>query len=139
MSKFLLPVLILIWLSACERQEDGYFEISGGTYTGTFQREMVWSESDTANITLVFSANKWSGTGDHEKYPALCHGTYSVNGDTIDFTNECVWTADFDWSLILHGKYRIIMQGDGIEFYKDYRSATSDTYVDRYKIKRQEE
>jgi hypothetical protein len=112
--------------------------VPDGVYVGTFQREAVWAESDTANITITFSSNTWTGSSDKNYYPALCKGTYTIVGDTIIFENQCFWPAHFDWSLILSGKYVIKSMGSTIEFYRDYRSATSDTYVDRYKINKLE-
>jgi len=124
---------------SCDKDEQTDRKLPDGVYKGTFHRELVWSDSDTANITMTITSNQWSGTSDIEKYPALCNGTYSIVEDTIIFENECVWTADFAWSLILAGKYVLKETGNNtIEFSRDYRSATADTYVDKYKIIRQE-
>jgi hypothetical protein len=112
--------------------------IPDGTYTGTFQRELVWSKSDTAQVTLTFSSNNWYGESDKVKYPALCNGTYSIDGNKINFNSGCAWSAEFDWSLILSGEYTLTITGNTIEFSRDYRSATSDTYVDKYKLTKKE-
>jgi hypothetical protein len=53
---------------------------------------------------MTFSSNHWSGFG-----------------DTIEFENESAWTAEFDWSLILSGKYLNTESRGTIEFYRDYR------------------
>jgi len=133
---FILSFLILF---SCEKEEQIDINLADGVYVGTFQREAVWFDSDTANITLTFTSNQWNGSSDMVKYPALCHGTYLIVGDTIIFENECAWTTEFDWSLILVGKYVLKETGNNtIEFSRDYRSATADTYVDKYKIIRQE-
>lgn len=87
---------------------------------------------------MTFSSTTWSGSSDIVKYPALCKGTYSLDGDTIIFVNECPWTAEFDWSLILAFKYFLKIQNDSIEFYRHYTRPPSDTYTDRYKLKRQQ-
>ena len=137
MNKIVFLILPLLIFISCKKEEIRDKKLPDGTYEGTFQREPVWSNGDTANITLTFSSTHWSGSGEREKYPALCHGTYSIIGDTITFENECVWTAEFDWSLILSGKYHLTETGDAIEFSRDYRSATSDTYVDKYRLQRQ--
>lgn len=136
--KRLVLILGLIFLICCEKEEQIDRIILDGNYIGTFQRELVWYDNDIANISLTFSSNKWTGTSDIIKYPALCSGTYNIEGDTIIFENECVWTAEFDWSLILSGKYVLKQTENVIEFTRDYRSATADTYVDRYIITKQE-
>lgn len=137
MNKIAYWIILIFVMVGCSKEDHLTVKIKDGTYIGTFQREPVWSSSKTANITMTFSSNRWSGSSDIVKYPALCNGTYSIVGDTIVFENECAWTAEFDWSLILSGKY-VIRESDGtIEFSRDYRSATTDTWIDKYKIKRQ--
>ncbi len=133
-SRQLFFICALFFLVSCEKEEEIQKHLFDGTYIGTFQRQIVWTENDTAHITLTFNGNQWSGSSNFEKYPALCRGTYSINGDTIIFENECIWTAEFDWTLILAGKYLLTKTGNTVEFSKDYRSASSDTYNDKYKL-----
>ena len=137
MNKTTFLITAILFLISCKKDNSINQIITDGTYKGTFQREIVWSSSAPANITLVFSANQWSGSGDRAKYPALCHGTYTINNDTIIFGNECAWTAEFDWSLILSGKYALKQSGNTIEFTRDYRSSTSDTSIDKFRIVKQ--
>jgi hypothetical protein len=129
----------LISFLGCNKEGQNISKNIDGVYIGTFQRVLVWSDSDTAKISLTFSSGTWTGTSDKVKYPALCNGTYSIMGDTIIFENGCAWTAEFDWSLILSGKYGLKMDGNTIEISRDYRSSTADTYTDKYKMMRQED
>lgn len=138
MKTVLLFICALLVFVGCDREEEINKQISEGTYVGTFQRQIVWAESDTARIAITFNGNKWSGSSNFEKYPALCHGTYSIDGDCIVFGNDCVWTAESDWSFILAGKYLLTKTGNTIEFSKEYHSATSDTYIDKYILTKQE-
>lgn len=71
-----------------------------GQYSGTFQR----GES-TSNITLKFNKSGFSGESETVKFPAICNGNYSISNDTIKFENQCIWTADFDWSLIINNEW----------------------------------
>lgn len=137
MKNILFPILALFIFISCEKEPIVAKRLPDGIYIGTFQRAPVWMQGEAAPISLTFSSNHWNGSGEREKYPALCHGTYSVHGDTIVFENECPWTAEFDWSLILSGKYLLTQKGDTIEFSRDYRSATSDTFIDKYQLYKQ--
>jgi hypothetical protein len=128
----------LILIVGCEKEEETTSKIIDGKYEGTFQREWIWAESETANVTFTFSSNEWSGSSDNYNYPVLCRGTYSIARDTIIFKNVCVMTPELDWSLILSGKYALSVDGDKVEFTRDYRSATSDTYIDRYILYRKD-
>jgi hypothetical protein len=128
----------LFLIVGCEKDEETTSEIIVGKYEGTFQRELTWAESETVNVTFTFSSNEWSGSSEFYKYPALCRGSYSIAGNTIIFENICGWTAEFDWSLILSGKYALSVDGERIEFTRDYRNASSDTYIDRYVLYRKD-
>jgi hypothetical protein len=122
----------LVLIAGCEKDEETSNKIIAGNYEGTFQREWVWAESETVNVTFTFSSNEWSGSSEIYKYPALSYGTYSIIGDSIIFTSGGAWSTEFDWSLILSGKYALTVNDDRIEFTRDNRGATSDTYIDRY-------
>ncbi len=132
MRAILNILFFLLMFSSCS--EDGQLEqkFQEGTFTGTFQRDL--GDSEIANITLTFDGNRWSGTGDYPKYPALCRGTYSIDENKITFQNECAWTAEFDWTLILSGEYNLTKTGSVLEFSRDYRPANSDTYIDQYRL-----
>ena len=138
MKRTILFILSLIFLISCDKEEHIDRKLPDGIYVGTFQRDHVAIDTDTANITMTFSSNQWSGSSDIVKYPALCSGTYSIFGDTIIFENECIWTAEFDHSLILGGKYVLKESEDTIEFYRDYGGDPTYTYIDKYRITRQE-
>ena len=135
--KEIVLIIGLLFFVNCSKNEQIEKILPDGIYTGTFQRVLVWSDNNIANISITISSNKWTGTSSIVKYPALCSGTYFIEGDSITFVNECVWTAEFDWSLILGGKYHFKKDGNVIEFTKDYRSETADTFFDKYEIIKQ--
>lgn len=138
LNNIIVLIGLLVFIS-CEKAENIERPIPDGTYTGTFQRKCVWVDSTgISHISMTFSSNNWSGTSEYVKYPALRYGTYSIVGDTIIFYSGGAFSCDFDWSLILQGKYLLKQTEDVISFTKDYRSATSDTYVDQYRLTKQE-
>jgi len=133
MTRSIIIILALLFtLSSCKSDHTDSFQISDNLYFGTFQRAPVWSTGDIAQISITFSSGTWTGISNKTHYPALCHGTYKIVNQKIIFTNDCVWTADFDWSFILSGEYDLKIVGHQIEFSKDYRGSSTDTYVDRY-------
>lgn len=102
--------------------------ILDGTYAGTFQRHTA-NGGQLSNVTIIFSKNNWSGQSEFSKYPALCHGTYrNIEGNKINFENHCVWTAEFDWTLILSGEFEITVAGNEVEFVKEYNGGVKDIY-----------
>jgi hypothetical protein len=137
MKKILFTIwIVIISSTSCEKSHNDKIPI--GVYTGTFQRQLAFGGGATANIIITFSSNTWTGQSDIPKYPALCHGTYTIDKQNIIFTNDCIWTADFDWSLILGGAYRFSLNGNQLGFLRDDRGPSSDTYVDVYRLTKQE-
>jgi hypothetical protein len=136
----LIELLFLMALIgfACERDNNYPAKIVDGLYTGTFQRQLAFGGGDIANVSITFSANTWTGQSDRTKYPALCNGTYRLDKGKIIFTNGCVWTAEFDWSLILGGEYVLTIDGNQLKFTRDYRGPSSDTYIDVYTLTKSE-
>jgi len=94
-----LRILILIgFLSiafACSNNDDTLPSIKG-QYSGTFERNGIIS-----NVSLAFTNGTYIGESEIVKFPAICNGTYSISSSSIVFRNQCIWTADFDWTLIL--------------------------------------
>jgi len=120
---------IAIVLSSCKKEVDGNDSIiRPGTYTGTFQRQVAGAGT-ISNLTVTFSTAGWTGESQYAKYPALCHGSYKLNSShQITFENACAWTAEFDWTLILSGDYKIVVDNNYVEFSKDYAGAFKDIY-----------
>ena len=133
MKKIILLYVIFIMLQlSCETDHDRINIIPDGTYIGTFQRQLAFGGGDTAHVTITFSSNIYTGQSDRFHYPALCHGTYKIENNKIVFANECVWTAEFDWSLILSGEYDFSIKGNRLTIYHDYSGPTIDAYKDNY-------
>ena len=85
---------ILILFIGCDN-DDVQRDIDG-QYIGTFQRG-----ENISNVELSLNDATFSGESEIMKFPAICNGNYSISDRTIKFENQCPWTAEFDWSLIL--------------------------------------
>ena len=128
---FLFAGIITVF-SGCKKQTDT--KIPDGTYYGTFQRSLISGDEQIANVLISFNEGKWSGQSDIPNYPALCRGTYRIENNKLIFENECAWTADFDWSLILSGMYEYNLSGDSLFISKKYGNAAIETYSDIYSV-----
>jgi hypothetical protein len=104
------------------------FIIPNGTYSGTFQR-LTNAGGPFSNVTISFLGNNWKGQSQYAKYPGLCQGTYTAGPDSITFENACFWTAEFDWSLILNGSYKITISGKSLQISRTYSDSLSDIYL----------
>jgi hypothetical protein len=107
--------LILAALVSCKKTCDPGKMISG-TYTGNFVR-WLGKDGPSANVKISFTGMAFNGNSDSLNYPAICNGSFQTFGiDSIRFVNQCDFPADFDWTLILNGSYKLIQRGDSLYF-----------------------
>jgi len=128
MKYLMIITCAVLFLSACSNDPVVYPDtlIADGVYKGTFQR----TGNAVSNVTLTFSGNTWQGQSDTPLYPAFCNGTFARSGsDSIHFENPCVWTANFDWTLILSNKYKITVNGNQVEITRTYSNGVKDIYL----------
>lgn len=103
-----LTCALLLLLNSCKKSGEKSTVSFNGTYKGTYQKVgPTYQMPQTANVTLSFSDNSWSGNTDVSMYPGLCNGTFSVKGDKITFVNLCVWAAVATPGDILQGEFTI--------------------------------
>lgn len=105
--KKLLPILSLfIVLIACNKNNE--IISLEGRYAGTFSRTGM----DTVVVEINFAGNAFEGQSTQSKYPAICHGSFELDKSKVIFNDSCVWTADFDWTLILSGEFSILFEDE---------------------------
>jgi hypothetical protein len=122
-----LSVFLLLVLFSCKKTNNNTL-ITDGTYAGTSQR-LIADTGKIANVSLNFSAGKWTGQSDILKYPALCNGNYVINGsENMRFENACPWTADFDGTLILDGQFHLEITDSTLVIERDYTGNVKDIY-----------
>ncbi|MGB3774838.1 MAG: hypothetical protein WA951_06240 [Leeuwenhoekiella sp.] len=97
-----LFVAMLLLLMSCQSDDDVINYDLDGNYTGIFERG---NKISTVEINL--NNGMFSGSSEEQKFPGICRGTFSHASNTITFKNECPWTLEFDWTLILSGEWTI--------------------------------
>lgn len=100
-------IFLNFFLLSCAEAENVTIITEKMDLEGTFQRVSGDELGPVAEVTILLHSGKWEGNSSRPKYPALCKGTYTLTENSITFENECMWTADFDWSLILSGTFNI--------------------------------
>ncbi len=93
--KIFILLIGLIGIISCNN-DDNVQPNFDGQYVGTFERN-----GNMSNVELNLDNGEFSGDSDIVKFPAICNGNYSISNSAIVFENQCAWTAEFDWSLIL--------------------------------------
>lgn len=100
---------------ACKKSGSPEIKLSW-TYSGTFKR-YVGISAPAAAVQITFSGNTFTGESDSLHYPDICHGNYEIiqnNQDSISFKNLCFFPANFPWSLVLSGQYKMVQKGDSL-------------------------
>lgn len=126
---------ILLVAGGCQQRDDASVtpvsraRIADGQYVGTFQRATPTGKFATANVLLTLQDGRFSGSSDQDRYPAIGSGTYTQTDAAITFVNENMWTADFDWTLILTGEFSRTVDSDGtLVLQKKQGEGSYDTY-----------
>ncbi|SKB49047.1 hypothetical protein [Daejeonella lutea] len=128
----LITSLLLITASCDDKAETG---ISlDGNYSGYFyhippgQTKVVKAP---AEVNIKLDGSQFAVNGTQNRYPAGGSGTFSViNRKEVDFKDENFWTADFDWNLILNGRYSYEIKSDSLILTRTRTSCPSCDYVD---------
>ena len=95
---------------------------------GNFQRD----GGQPSQVELTFTDNRYSGkvttypgvSYSDSAIPVICSGTFVVSQQMIDFQDECIYTANFDWSLILSQKWTFSSTGSRL-----FLSRNKDRYT----------
>jgi hypothetical protein len=123
----LATFLITVFISCEYNDITKNMDLPLGTYKGQFIRSSPHAKYAPSNVKLTFTADRFSGESDMIKYPAICNGTYKITGQEIEFFNDCPWTAEFDWTYILNGKFTLTTDGRQLEMRRS-QNGQSDYY-----------
>ena len=119
----ILGAIVILFLAlSCSESDDTNNpqpELNGN-YTGIFERNGI-----TSIVQLNLENGTFSGDSNIDRFPEICNGNYSVSDNTIAFENECVFTADFDWTLILGDNWNYSLTDEVLMLTK----SNGDTYI----------
>jgi hypothetical protein len=129
LKQLVVLLLATLGLFGCSEDDQSTSKLAEGTYTGIFYRSSPNARWTTSDVQLTLENNRFSGSSSTFRYPAICEGTYQRTGsDSIQFTNECSFTADFDWTFILDGAFQIHREGQKMIISREYEGSVTDTY-----------
>jgi hypothetical protein len=128
MKTFGVLLVCLAPLVSCHDDHNGVPKLEG-RFEGTFYRVSAGVKEITSDVMLEFNGDSFEGSSSIVKYPAIGRGNISLAGSRINFTNVSPWTAEFDWSLILQGEFKITSSGEEITMVKFHGKDSYDVYV----------
>ena len=124
----LFIALVAFLLSGCDKaEEDRPF---AANYKGTFVRinDYPTYSPIVAAVTLNFTENTFTGTSESRNYPAICTGSFTISQSKIQVNNTCLFTADFDGTLIFEGAFHYEIKGDSLSIWRTYPNGGKDLY-----------
>ena len=110
--------------------------IMEGKYSGTFtvkyfvEMPSTWG-TGSGKTTIELKNGKFTCTGNPNRVPAGGSGSYSISDGKIKFEDENFWSADFDWGLILSGKYDYTFDGKKLKISAKYENAHYEYDLER--------
>jgi hypothetical protein len=108
-SNIVILFIAVITCLCCSCDDDNtqpQFEING-IYDGLFTVEYSEQQVFSNEVTITFNDSTYSCTSGANHIPAGGSGKFEIYGNTITFSDENGWFADFDWNLILDGEYEL--------------------------------
>jgi hypothetical protein len=126
MRSLILSICVLSFI-CCKKNKEAVSVIPDGVYKGTFVRQTMTGDH-TANVTIQFSDSTFkvieagiAGYAGSHAYPIIGTGSYAaVEEGRLHFLNAAVFTAEFDWTVILAGDYKVTLSGKTLEIGRDY-------------------
>lgn len=111
MKKAALFILLVATLTGCDETEIAKLK---GSYSGTFTYHSPEAPK-TGPVTVTFDGTSYSSTRNPDYIPAGGSGTFEFREkNTVKFEDQNMWTANFDWNLILNGEYDYEVKGDSL-------------------------
>ena len=124
-STIALAACLLMISAGCKKtcSEDSNL-LPDGNYAGSF-RITELSDGPTpviSHVTLRLHDGKFEGNSDKGYQPAICHGSFTRNGNTITFNNECFFPQiagliplEYSWDIAPAGDSVRLTQQNLIE------------------------
>ncbi|UKT62347.1 hypothetical protein [Pedobacter mucosus] len=115
-----LFLFTIAFLLSCKKS-NSTIDIKDGNYSGILKvTTNIKPAATTYPIFISFNQGKFLINPDLTRKPVGGSGTYSTDNSIVSFIDTNVYTADFDWNLILTGEYDIDSSGDDLTLTKRF-------------------
>lgn len=112
-----MKTIACLFLVLCVSLSCNRAVLPNGTYSGRFVVENgLTSQEGLFQLEIMDKTYRCSGNSN--RIPAGGSGTFSIAQNEVIFEDENMWTADFDWHLILNGTYNLSQKGDTLSIVK---------------------
>jgi hypothetical protein len=136
MKKMVFLLFVYFAISSCK---EGNVQPSlDGEYVGKFYYGSLFGTTQEGAASVKIANGRFQSVGNNSRIPAGGSGAVSVvDSNTVLFSDENVWTANFDWALVLNGKYSVNVKDDSLFLDKKIEgNGGINPPIIRYKLKR---
>jgi hypothetical protein len=112
----LLLFSILLFAASCSDKIN--LSLLDGNYTGDYyyagpgETRSIKSQN---SVSVNLSGKEYTSSGGVSRIPAGGAGEFNlVDKEEVQFNDKHVWTADFDWNLILNGRFIYELKNDSL-------------------------
>ena len=98
---------------------------------GYYQGQFILSENGVTRVgpaKVRLRDSSYQSEGQTDRIPAGGSGDWEIQDSVVIFRDKNIWTADFDWHLILDGKYSYSVLGDSLILTADRPNGKSYIY-----------
>ena len=126
-TRLLLLFSILLFAASCSDKIN--LSVLDGNYTGQYYysgpgETRTIKSQDQVSVTL--SGKEFTSTGGPSRIPAGGAGEFTlVDKKEVQFSDKHVWTADFDWNLILNGRFIYELKNDSLILTRKFEVCTT--------------
>ncbi|MFA6947037.1 MAG: hypothetical protein WC220_14160 [Pedobacter sp.] len=113
-----LLLLFTILLSSVSCSDKLNLNLLDGNYTGHYyhagpgETKIIKSQN---TISVSLSGKEYTSSGEASRIPAGGAGELNlIDKEEANFTDKHAWTADFNWNLILNGRFIYELKNDSL-------------------------
>jgi hypothetical protein len=117
-------ILMVSFITGCEKDK---FTIQDGIYRGIFT--VSYSNGvQTGPVTVELKSGTYICSSNSNRIPAGGSGTFRIINNKMSFSDDKMWTADFDLNLLLNGDYETTFDGKKLSLTANRNNIGTYTY-----------
>ena len=113
MKIFFAIILFSFSFLSCKKENS---QLSNGTYTGIF-KVIYPSGTYSGPVSISLNDSIYHCSRNSNRIPAGGSGSFSNINSKLTFKDINIWTADFDWNLVLEGEYDFSFDGISLKLW----------------------
>ncbi len=138
-NKLIVLFSVSLSLFSCSKNKEP--ELLNGHYSGSYYYPSSNVSQPVKSVNVVNlhldKGNTYNSSAFLDRKPAGGSGEFKVlRNNLVEFTDKGYWTAEFDWGLILNGRFTYDIKGDSLILTRQCLQCSSLPSFYQYRLKR---